>query len=278
MTRDRRRGFTLIELLVVMGIILLLVGIAVFSYQKLERVASGNATQSRLQTCVSIESEYEMSGNTNIIEGPSNPVVIPNGSVIVPPNPIYVLNQSLGAPGSVNIGAQPRYSTPWSVGSLGPPATGASQDRTVVWTSAIMQIYAQVPGVQSTIAQLPTAALLPTNPDVAPYVEVTTGNTLPSTAPPTTSPPPNGGIGTVVIVDAWKNPIIYVPSGGLSNVWIGGTVPPTGVNTATGGPWAHPMVVRSIDHRPFWASAGPDGIFSQGDDNLYSCPVVYSTK
>ena len=29
-------------------------------------------------------------------------------------------------------------------------------------------------------------------------------------------------------------------------------------------------VIRSPDNRPFFASAGPDGDFSKGDDNLYS--------
>ena len=28
--------------------------------------------------------------------------------------------------------------------------------------------------------------------------------------------------------------------------------------------------IRSPDNRPFWASAGPDGNFCTGDDNMYS--------
>ena len=28
--------------------------------------------------------------------------------------------------------------------------------------------------------------------------------------------------------------------------------------------------IRSPDNRPFWASAGPDGDFRTGDDNMYS--------
>ena len=82
----------------------------------------------------------------------------------------------------------------------------------------------------------------------------------------------------MVILDAWKNPIIYVPSGGLANVIIGGVRPPNGSYTATavtGAPFGRAVTVRSVDGRPFWASAGSDGDFSRGDDNLYSCPVTY---
>jgi hypothetical protein len=32
----------------------------------------------------------------------------------------------------------------------------------------------------------------------------------------------------------------------------------------------NPIQIHSPDGRPFFASAGPDGDFSNGDDNLYS--------
>jgi hypothetical protein len=51
-------------------------------------------------------------------------------------------------------------------------------------------------------------------------------------------------------LDAWGNPIIFVPAGGLAGV--------------------HVDPVRSPDGRPFFASAGADGDFATGDDNLYS--------
>ena len=56
-----------------------------------------------------------------------------------------------------------------------------------------------------------------------------------------------------ILLDAWDNPIIFVPAGGIA--------------LQQGG---QNLVVKSPDNRPFWASAGPDGNFQKGDDNLYS--------
>ena len=66
------------------------------------------------------------------------------------------------------------------------------------------------------------------------------------------------------MLDGWKNPIIYVPSGGMTGVFVGGTP------GATSGVKGAYKTVYAIDGRPFWASAGPDGSFSTGDDNMYS--------
>lgn len=69
-----------------------------------------------------------------------------------------------------------------------------------------------------------------------------------------------------VILDAWGNPILFIPchpnlvnpgnpDGGLSNVKLG--------NGQTG-------IIRPTDSRPFFASAGADGNVASGDDNVYS--------
>jgi hypothetical protein len=34
------------------------------------------------------------------------------------------------------------------------------------------------------------------------------------------------------------------------------------------------VTVTSVDGRPFWASGGQDGNFTNGDDNIYSTAVV----
>jgi prepilin-type N-terminal cleavage/methylation domain-containing protein len=71
------------------------------------------------------------------------------------------------------------------------------------------------------------------------------------------SNPPPAGL-TPIVADGWGNPILFVPDGGLSGVKINGTVLPAG------------QEIRSPDRRPFFASAGPDGNFQEGDDNVYS--------
>lgn len=58
-----------------------------------------------------------------------------------------------------------------------------------------------------------------------------------------------------ILLDGYENPIIVVPSGGLAGVSLNGVVQP---------------VITSPDGKPFFASAGPDGNFQTGDDNVYS--------
>ena len=71
---------------------------------------------------------------------------------------------------------------------------------------------------------------------------------------------------TPVILDAWGNPILFIPcgpnlvnpsspNGGLSNVTLS--------KAQTG-------IIRPTDFRPFFASAGADGNVASGDDNIYS--------
>ncbi|HEX3355963.1 MAG TPA: prepilin-type N-terminal cleavage/methylation domain-containing protein [Tepidisphaeraceae bacterium] len=100
----------------------------------------------------------------------------------------------------------------------------------------------------------------------------------------TTGPPGTGWVtGTPalpLLLDGWNNPIIFVPATGLqvrllngqstfnpadaTQTWI--IVSPEG--RVTGNGTANPTV--TTPGRPFWASAGPDGDFSKGDDNVYS--------
>ncbi|MGH7213995.1 MAG: hypothetical protein ACREIT_04460, partial [Tepidisphaeraceae bacterium] len=118
------------------------------------------------------------------------------------------------------------------------------------------------------------------------------------------TPQPAAVATTPVILDAWSNPILFVPGGGLADVLT--TEAPA---YDPGTPYAKSQVVRhtpsapagakeqsfralrsttgdepgvagseddwapaarSPDKRPFFASAGEDGDFSKGDDNLYS--------
>lgn len=72
---------------------------------------------------------------------------------------------------------------------------------------------------------------------------------------------------TPLFLDAWGNPIIFVPASGL--------LVRSSVNKAHPNAYdqADPdtvLLIQSPDKKPFWASAGPDGDFSSGDDNIYS--------
>jgi hypothetical protein len=87
---------------------------------------------------------------------------------------------------------------------------------------------------------------------------------------------------TPILLDGWNNPIIFVPGTGLrvrrlngqktlnptdiSQTWI--DISPEGKVKNLGSKAQLPVVTQP--GRPFFASAGPDGDFSTGDDNIYS--------
>ncbi len=81
-----------------------------------------------------------------------------------------------------------------------------------------------------------------------------------------------------VVLDAWGDPIIFVAGGILgtgnplsTGAGIVGTVV-AGSGSMRSGTGASALTIRatSPDGRPFFASAGPGGDFSNGDGNLYS--------
>ena len=87
--------------------------------------------------------------------------------------------------------------------------------------------------------------------------------TLNSTTPPWVDETASGRT-FPLLLDGWGNPMIFVPASGL-RVRLPNNKKDYDVTDATQN-----FVVTSPDNRPFFASAGPDGDFSRGDDNLYS--------
>lgn len=75
-----------------------------------------------------------------------------------------------------------------------------------------------------------------------------------------------GAVANPILLDAWNNPVLFVPAGGLSGVTLAGT----GGRTVTSRGVIADGGEVPVGARPFWASAGPDGNFAKGDDNLYS--------
>ena len=71
-----------------------------------------------------------------------------------------------------------------------------------------------------------------------------------------------------LMLDGWSNPILFIPPGGLRTTIEGQKkiVTSGGVVNDSPGPGETYPVPGS---RAFFASAGPDGDFSQGDDNVY---------
>lgn len=107
-----------------------------------------------------------------------------------------------------------------------------------------------------------------------------TGGASATAIPPATPWAPDNSPATPILLDAWNNPIIFVPASGLrvrllngksandptdtTQTWI--IVSPEGKVQGNGS--GNPVVTQV--GRPFFASAGPDGDFAKGDDNIYS--------
>jgi len=127
----------------------------------------------------------------------------------------------------------------------------------------IMTKLAIVPGNVASLAKLPSNAVTTVASNAGSYTASYPGGTVNLV---NSNPPP-------VILDGWGNPILFCPGsglvtsvnppitvGGLTNVYL---------NTTSGSSHG-PSTITSPDGRPFWVSAGPDGDFAKGDDNIYS--------
>jgi len=68
----------------------------------------------------------------------------------------------------------------------------------------------------------------------------------------------------VILLDGFRNPIIYVPRRGLTRVNLG-AIGENKYPQATQN-----QTIAPAGGQPFFASAGEDGDFSKGDDNHYS--------
>jgi prepilin-type N-terminal cleavage/methylation domain-containing protein len=114
---------------------------------------------------------------------------------------------------------------------------------------AVMRALQQSPENKKAIAALPPNMIVPPDP----------GQVANPNLPP-------------ALADAWGNPLIYVPTGGLTGVAVNNvavTVTSTG-QLRNPGAYPNPTQDPAVQNRGFWASAGPDGDFNTGDDNVYS--------
>lgn len=261
----QRRGFTLLELMVVIGVLLLLVTIAVAAYNKIVNSMAAKATNTALENAQSILAEYEqaisLSSMGYLSPGNADPdfpylggnnVNATNGDPTLPIGPI----------GSVGTGGAERYpgSNQYQPVSQ---SQGLPSGRWAYNTAAVMMTMMKIPSVAQQINKITSKSLL-TNHGQPITLEVNGVSNNP--AP--------------LLVDGWNNTIIFVPASGLiTNLNIGQIDPATRkpksvqVLVRTSGlvnPYTGQRVLLKATDRPFWASAGPDGDLSLGDDNIYS--------
>jgi type II secretory pathway pseudopilin PulG len=112
-------------------------------------------------------------------------------------------------------------------------SNGNSRNNAVAQNGAVVFRLIRLPKNKSSLSALPQKALID-------------------------QPASNGNVGAPAIADGWRNPILFCPAAGIQ------------VYLHFGESSQSKQLITSPDHRPFWVSAGPDGDFSKGDDNVYS--------
>jgi prepilin-type N-terminal cleavage/methylation domain-containing protein len=273
----RRRGFTLIELLVVIGIIMVLVAILTYSYRAINRTAATKETNAELKICTGMLVNYEGRNGLNGIEFFTTQVK-DTGTVSPPPpntpNLYPVFQDPAAAMGGTNLTQTATASPPGTAGSCWPvvyaqDVTGTSTD--MGDKAAGSARYGTA--VQNTLDVSYVLVRIPENLTIAQGVQSKRimEPILPTSGGTVTPNPITQG---VILLDGWGNPIIFVPRGGLHvNIKDPSTgnlvtyvVRSTGSYPVTGSQ-DPPM---TGNERPFFASAGQDGDFTQGEDNVYS--------
>jgi prepilin-type N-terminal cleavage/methylation domain-containing protein len=227
--RRARRGFTLLELLGVIGIMLILISLAVIGFETLDRSANGKQTRAMMDDCTAMLNEFEAtSGGINALGG---------NAAASATNPYPA-----GAGGPLGGSS---YETTAMVNATG---TYGRYGTAVINTWYVMAYLMRDPKVKDMVEKLPPSRVL--------TIAGGTGTQVPwypwygGTAPAGM----NTNSGTVLL-DGWGNPIIFVPTGGIT-VWKKGQISPT--------------TITSRDGLPFFASAGPDGDFGA---DAYQLPL-----
>ena len=299
-----RAGFTLIELLVVIALIGVLTSLLVVGIGKMQTSGKRQQTIGLLHNCQAVFASYNAAVHTKFPSSDQNPCpgpVTEGLQNLDPPTPdgkpLLYRRFGIAAQTTRSLFASMRAVPDARAGLDKLPAAQLMENKYLynydrqIWTPGQTYGPDQQPNYYATVdngasgytvylcladhvasdgaVQYQTGEPNPNG--------LTVGQNIPANRPPDTNYwlPFSSDVTGRILVDGWGNPII-VCFGSLGSI----RTPPVTLNTATriaghfsdGNLYANgqSVVVTSPDHRLFFASAGPDGDFGLGDDNLYS--------
>lgn len=140
------------------------------------------------------------------------------------------------------------------------PLSKTSLLRTYALDSNTSDATPNYPIYQGTIRMMEELLKIPANQSAIEKMDTSSVESLSVPLPANSTFNPTSSAVTItkpVLLDGWRKPLLYVGSGGLTNL----------LSDATG---STARTIKSPDGRPFWVSAGPDGNFRTHDDNVYS--------
>ena len=294
--RSLKPGFTVVELLVVIGILLILIALFTAGLKHVTMQAKQRDTKSMLATAVTMLENYKQATHFNRAYT------------------TYKLGTGSYAPGALiyftvdNTANIPAFATTpitdtrfWTQGQECAPGTEASNGGTAFPFSNITPDALLLKDPNPT--HRPQSVPFPFLPQAVVNTEVIMEAllTVPGNQTILNNLPANKVVtdavtGVPLLLDGFGNPILFVPGGGLANVWVD-----PGTYTGLGWPVITSVAIQKngydptsttgivYSNQPFFVSAGPDGdisndhgvpdvtkltppgpTFDMTDDNIYS--------
>jgi len=276
--RSPEHGFTLVELMVVLVIIAIVAGLIIVGITSAMSGTRDDATETRMQMLDGFMEAYANAdnartggmGNTEAKRLPEVLKAIPTSTVFYSTiDSVAYDTTPSGTAGEPLTAPDPSATLPYVGSDPGRFPARFVQDNWIVEpavarTQAVMRALLRVPANQSTYASVSEDAKT-----LVTAVGYDTGSgaepALVAYQPGTTDA---GSLDPPLLVDGHGNVIIYVPSTGLTGLRFADGTTLDLANT----PGQRRLI--AANGRAFWASAGADGDFSTGDDNVYSTQVM----
>ena len=262
----RARGFSLIEILVVVGILAVLISLAVVGFKVVGGASRGKVTNVALENCTGLLNEYKSGGGT-----------------------LNDLNNNLPLAGTNSMTVSPnRWNLPYATGATVDILGCSITSPDVNYSTGAVETSADNRVIRERYLRDETARVireLMRNPNNRKSIEGFSPDRMqkvrfpvsPSQVPAVTNGVAEYGTGVAIVegvnlLDGFGHAVYFVPGGGILYVNVGYK------GTGDLGDKANyedqrQVAIRAVDHQPFWASAGPDGDLSAGDDNVYSTAI-----